>query len=82
MSKGSLARRSLGNKHAWAFEIVLLRKKDLPEPQRYSADISNGNRRGRRGKWVVVGSWEERQGLWEVGKQLASIFIGVNLGMD
>lgn len=23
-----------------------------------------------------------RQGLWEVGEQLASTFIGVNLGMD
>jgi hypothetical protein len=27
-------------------------------------------------------SREERQGLWEAGVQLASIFIGVNLGID
>ena len=28
-----------------------------------------------------VRSWEKRQVFWEVGEQLASIFIGVNLGM-
>ena len=72
------------------FEIVLLRKKGLSGLQRYySDDVSNRNNRGGRqelgGRWGTmmgwVRSWEKRQWFWEVGEQLASIFIGVNLGM-